>query len=168
MDNKYEHLKFIIQRFDHFYDTVNSKVAFYIGLNTFVLGAIGAGYTCLPKPLRADWWVWGIMFIAVLSSILSTLFTIAAINPYKVDNHNHSPCYSLLFFDSIAKHELSHLKDKFHRQSQDDITNDALEQMHSLAIGLSKKFACLSRATICLKLQVISLVPLLIYFIIKN
>ena len=51
MEIKYEHAKFVIERFDHYYDTVNSKGSFYIGLNTFILGGLCAGYISIADKM---------------------------------------------------------------------------------------------------------------------
>lgn len=43
-NSKYNHLQFIIQRFDQYFDAINNKGSFYIGLNTFILTGLSAGY----------------------------------------------------------------------------------------------------------------------------
>jgi hypothetical protein len=167
MENKYEHIKFIIQRFDHYYDTVNSKGAFYIGLNTFIFGGVCVGYTSLYKTIIPNLWVWVCLIPLVICCFLSILFTIAAIKPYRKDNHANNSTPSLMYFEGIAKHEFSYLQEKINAQDQEQINNDALQQMHSLARGLTSKFANLSIASTFLQAQFAVLLPLF-FIIIKN
>jgi len=167
MENKYEHIKFIIQRFDHYYDTVNSKGAFYIGLNTFIFGGLCAGYISLHKELAVGWLIWTLLGILMTSSIACTIFTIRAIKPYRKDNQGNINSPSLMFFEGIAKHEFSFLKEKMDQQTPERITEDALCQMHSLARGLSDKFRNLSIASNLLWAQFVVMVPLFL-LIIKN
>jgi hypothetical protein len=167
MENKYEHIKFIIQRFDHYYDTVNSKGSFFIGLNTFILGGVCAGYITLYQSLHPGFFIWTFLVLLIVSSILSTILTIAAIQPYSKDNHANTDTPSLMYFGGIARFELTFLKQKFHEQTSERIDDDAIEQMHSLAIGLKGKFNKLKIASYFLILQIFMLIPLF-FFIIKN
>lgn len=167
MDTKYEHIKFIIERFDHYYDTVNNKGSFYIGLNTFIFGGLCVGYSSLYKSIHADIWTWILLAVLVMSCLSSTLFTISAIKPYSKDNHSNDDNPSLMYFGGIVRYELNHLKEKFNEQTPEQMNNDALQQMHSLAKGLNGKFKKLRIASVFLQIQFCALIPLFI-IIIKN
>lgn len=169
MLNKYEHTKFIIERFDHYYDTVNSKGSFYIGINTFILGGICAGYITLYDKMHApiSLWLWVFLFLLFVFCISSTLCTIRAITPYSKDNHSGINKPSLMYFGGIAKHELCYFKEKFNEQDDQATLNDVIQQAHSLAKGLEKKFKYLKWASYFLTTQYCIMLPVL-YLIFKN
>src|SRR5690242_15949480 len=79
--SKYDHAKLIIGRFDHYYDGVNNKSAFYIALNTFIFGGICVGYLSLYNKVNTDLVLWIFFGALVISNALSILFTVMAIKP---------------------------------------------------------------------------------------
>lgn len=167
MDTHYEHLKFIIERFDHYYDTVNSKGSFYIGVNTFIFGGVCAGYTSLYRAIQPNFWTLFFLIAILACCILSTLLTIAAISPHLKDNYIQDDNPSLMYFGGIARYELPYLKQKFSEQSTEDISHDAITQLHSLAKGLKSKFKKIKIASYLLQAQFCLLIPLFL-IIIKN
>ena len=44
-----EELQFIINRYDHYYDSVNNKGQFYLGFNTFLIGGLAGVYALLQQ-----------------------------------------------------------------------------------------------------------------------
>lgn len=169
MESKYEHAKFIIERFDHYYDTVNNKGAFYIGVNTFIFSGVCAGYITLHDKMKSHIgdWEWFVLGLLLTCCIASTISTIMAIRPYSKDNHAHDGAASLMYFGGIAKHELNHFKEKFTALNDSAILNDAMQQMHSLAKGLNRKFYLLRWASYFLTAQYCIMPPIL-FFIFKN
>src|SRR6185312_14862991 len=101
--SKYEHAKFIIGRFDQYLNIVNSKGSFYIGVNSFLLGAVFTGvttaYTHMSHPAYL-WWVLGAFAVCSLTSIICT---ITAINPYLKSGNRSSADRSMLFFGSVRE-----------------------------------------------------------------
>jgi hypothetical protein len=167
MKSKYEHIQFIIQRFDHYYDTVNNKGAFYVALNTFIFGGICAGYISMHSSIKMDWLTLFLIGLLLTSCLISLIYTILAIKPYTKDNHNNKDTASLMFFGGIARHELQNLKEKMKRQTDEEVTEDAIEQMHCLAKGLTGKFNKLRIASNLLQVQFLILLPLF-FLIVKN
>lgn len=165
METKYEHLKFIIERFDNLYDAANNKSSFYIGLNTFIFGGVCVGYISLYKSLSTTGWIWALMILVFLCSLASIILTLMSSKPYLHDNHTNEDKPSLMFFGGIARHPLSYLKEKFNAQTSGQITEDALQQAHSLAMGLNIKYRRLKTAGHLLLAQFILLVPLFILII---
>jgi hypothetical protein len=165
----YDHLKFLIERFDHYYDTVNNKSSFYIALNTFIFGGVTAGYIAInEKKMPLPTLIWYLAMALLLACTLSTIFTILAIRPYRNSNHTNSQSKSLIFYSDIACHKVEYLKEKIANQTNDDRINDLTEQMHSLAFGLDRKFKYLSFASKCLIAEYILLFPLIVLIIINN
>lgn len=165
--SKYEHAKFIIERFDHYYDGVNNKGAFYIGLNTFILGGVCAGYLSLHSQVEANTGLWVLFAGLVLSNVLSIFHTILALMPFLKDNHTNEERASLIYFGSIGKHQLSYFREKFHEADESSVLDDLVEQSHCLATGLRKKYSSLKRAGWFVLCQFIIMLPLL-FFIVKN
>lgn len=166
---KYEHAQFIIGRFDHYYDTVNNKGAFYIGINTFIFGGVCVGYISLYEKIgkNLSLFQWLLLAAVLVLCIASTILTIMAIKPYSKDNHANAYKPSLMYFGGIAKHELNYFNEKFNQQNSEDILNDTIQQMHSLSKGLTRKFRLLSWASYLLIIQYFLIVPAIL-FIFKN
>jgi hypothetical protein len=160
MQTRYEHIKFNIERFDHYYDTVNNKGAFYIAINTFIFGGLCAGYISLHKELETNPWIWICIVPLLLCCLLSLIFTCLAIRPFTKGNYTNDDKTSLMFFGGIARHELQYLKEKIMQRSEDEIIEDAIEQMHCLSKGLDGKFKNLRLASNFLQVEFICLVPL--------
>jgi hypothetical protein len=165
--NKYEHSKFLIERFDHYYDSVNNKGAFLLGINTFLLGGVCAGYISLIDKVKIDMYLTALSILTVVPCLISIFLTICAITPYLKDNHLNDDNPSLFFFGGIARHECQYFIEKYERLEEPDILNDSVRQIHSLARGLSSKFSYLKKASAFLKIEFIVLVPLLLYIFIK-
>ena len=80
--SKYDHAKFLIERFDHYYDSVNNKGAFYIALNTFIFGGLCVGYITLYKDIDVNAVIWVLLSILLTSNLISTVFTVLATMPF--------------------------------------------------------------------------------------
>ncbi len=164
---KYEHAKFLIERFDHYFDAVNNKGAFYIGLNTFIFGGICIGYLSLHSQVETNIIFWGLFTGFVVSNLLSVFYTIMALMPFLKDNHTNEQKSSLIYFGSIGKHQLSYFKEKYHEATETSVLEDLIEQSHCLATGLRRKYHSLKRAGWFVFFQFIIMLPLL-FFIVKN
>lgn len=167
MNNIYEHSKFLIGRFDHYYESVNSKGSFMIGLNTFVLGGIIAGYAAYSNHITMNSYSWFLLCSLFAFCISSTILTINALHPFTRDNFSNKKNNSLIFFGGIAKHNADDFTKKFKSQKKDKIEDDIIKQVHALAVGLNKKYKKLKIGSYCLVAQFLVLLLLSLYFI-KN
>jgi hypothetical protein len=165
--DKYEHAKFIIERFDHYYDGVNNKGTFYIGLNTFIFGGICVGYLSLHDKVTTDFFLWLIFAALVICNALSIFFTLIALMPFLKDNHNNQELPSMVYFGGIARHEVPYFKEKFNNADDTSMLDDLVQQAHCLAKGLDGKYKKLKRAGRFVVVQFLIMLPLLL-FIIKN
>lgn len=166
-NEKQNHARFMIQRFDHYYDSVNNKGAFYIGLNTFIFGGLCVGYLNLCDKITPSYGFWALFCGIALFNALSIFLTVSAIMPFLTDNRNDNKTPSLIFFGGIAKHELSYFKEKFHNAETQTVLDDLVEQVHCLATGLSSKYKNLKNASHFIVAQFFLMFPLF-YLIIKN
>lgn len=164
---KYEHTKFIIERFDHYYDAVNNKGTFYIGLNTFLLGGLFVGFVTLYQQIPKPQYLWIMLISFALCSIVSTVATISAINPFLLSGKKKPRNRSLIFFGSIAKYQKENFVDTFLTQDNDRILKDLITQSWFLAKGLNLKYERLKLAGYLLIAQFVLLIPI-IYCITKN
>lgn len=164
---KYDHLKFLIGRFDHYYDAINSKGSFYIGLSTFLFGGIIVGYTSLHTQIGNDIFIWTLMLLMMSCCFLSIIYTIWALKPYTKDNHVNDSNKSLIFFGGIAKHTANFFTQKINAETDETILHDMTRQVHCLSIGLTVKYKRLKLSSHFLMAQFCLMLPLF-YLIIKK
>jgi hypothetical protein len=164
--DKYEHAKFVIERYDHYFDTVNNKGAFYIGLNTFLLGGLFAGFIALHEKVSKPYYLWVLLILFAICNLISSIITILAIHPY-VNTSKKSAKKSLMFFGSVATYDREIFGNAFMQQDQQHIGKDTVTQVWFLARGLTIKFRRLKFAGYLIIVQFFILIPI-IYSIIKN
>jgi hypothetical protein len=167
MDKKYEHAKFIIERFDHYYDTVNNKSSFYIGLNTFILGSICAGYIGVGNKVDQGIYFWMLLILIFSLCIVGIVYTINAISPFLKDNENRDDVPSRIFFGGIARYKLNDFLEKCKEEDDHSTLEDMYRQVHCLANGLDSKFKNLKVVSLLLLFQII-IISLFCFYIIKN
>ena len=117
-----DRLLYSINRFDHYFESVNNKTAVYLAMNTFLLGGIITGYITV---LAFE------MFLGVVGLMV---ITIASIPYFSKDSD------SLYYFGGIG----SMNKEKFFNCSKSiskkNEMNDLRNQVHTLSKGLNLKF----------------------------
>ena len=160
--SKYDHAKFLIERFDHYYDSVNNKGAFYIALNTFIFGGLCVGYFTLDKDIDVNAVIWVLLSILLTSNLISTVFTVLATMPFLKDNDEYKQKPSLTFFGGIARHQVAHFKEKLLASDDTALLDDAIQQAYSLAVGLDGKYKKLGWASYLLVIQFITMIPLIL------
>lgn len=138
MLDKNEHLKFLIERFDHYYDSVNNKGNAMLVINTFSIGGIAAFYTAFQDDVT---WTGWLKFFGIALCLLwaaSLFLTSWALLPYQRSGSN-----SLVFFGDIASLTEANFLRKFSEQQEDDVTGDLQRQVYLLSKGLVFKFKLL-------------------------
>ena len=149
-----EHLKFLVGRFDHYYDSVNNKGNAMLALNTFSIGGIAAFYTAFQNDIT---WTIGLKLFGITLCILwafSLALTSRALLPYQ-----NSDSRSLVFFGDIANLTEANFLQKFSEQQENDIISDLQNQVYVMSKGLSFKFRLLCWATYLLLLSYVILIP---------
>lgn len=167
---KYEHSRFLIERFDQYYEAVNCKGSFYLAWNSFLLGGICVGYLSLYKEIIPSLSIWVLFALLIISNILSLCFTVLALMPFLKENSTREDLPSLIFFGGITKHQAGNFREKYLAATDADILEDAVQQIHCLASGLSLKYKRLRLAGRFVVAQLIVVFPLLLLIIlnIKN
>lgn len=143
--NKIEELKFIIGRFDHYFDSVNGKGNLYLTLNTFLLGGAIAGYAGLLSAKICNLaWSELVLFCAIcLCNAVVFFFSIAAIFPFVSERQGGSS----IFYGDVAGRTEPEWKTLFSAVQAGAYEQDLIEQAHKLATGLNGKFMRLRKAT---------------------
>lgn len=167
MSEKYSHLQFLISRLDHYYDTINNKANFYLGLNTFLItGMLTTYYTISQKSqftLLEE-----IMFIcSIVFGLISIVYIFKSINPFLKSGNIESEYKTLIFFGSICKFEKNVFVSEIKNQSDEILLNDMCNQVHQLSIGLNKKFESIQVAGKWIFAQFILICPITIIIISK-
>lgn len=135
----YDHSKLILDRYDHYYDSVNNKGTYYLTLNAFLIGAVFTAYTTFKSDMGFNRIVTALMILSVCAGFLSIVITLLAINPF-LKSGESKKYQSLIFFGSISKmKEYEFIKD-FMMQSESNIQKDMLTQIHQLSEGLCSKY----------------------------
>lgn len=157
---KYEHARFAIDRYDHYYDAVNNKGAFYIGLNTFMLGGLFAGFISLEELMEKPAYLWIMLILFAGCSLMSSILTVIAIHPF-VNTSRKKGKRSLIFFASVAQYDQENFVEAFMQQDNSRITKDTVSQMWHLSKGLTRKFRLLKFAGCLIIAQFIILMPII-------
>jgi hypothetical protein len=151
-----ERLCFNINRFDHYYDSVNNKIAGYVALNTFLLG----GFITLFVELQDKSYFNCIKYIIlfeVLLTLISSIIAIMGSIPYFSKASN-----SLYYFYDISQLSERKFMELSEALSEDEELEDLRRQVFVLSKGLNKKFKRLRSASFILMIQFILLFPLLL------
>lgn len=159
-----DRLIYTINRFDHYFESVNNKTAVYIAINTFILSGVLASYVNVGKYIKEYTDTFNLILCAILGlGLITLIILILASIPYFSKKPN-----SLFYFGTIG----SLSKDDFIEQSKKYDSKDELKdlrsQVHILSKGLNKKFERLKISGRLLVIQFIGLVPLIIIFLINK
>ena len=155
-----ERLIFCIERFDHYYDSVNNKSAVFLGISTFIVAGLITAYPIILKNTGNHLWI-HILLLTLLGLGMTIMLTIIIASiPFSGKRKE-----SLLYFGNIAKMD----EDEFFSQSNNE--DDELElkdlriQVHQLSTGLSKKFKRLRLVGIFFIVQLTIFIPLVIVIV---
>lgn len=143
---KLENLKHTMDRFDHYYDSINNKGNLYLTLNTFLLGGLMTGFYNIKEVLVDKCDVIIFVWIALLCSFLSIAFTLLAIIPY-LNKQADSVNGSIINFGNVSNISLTSFKKMYEELSDEKRCEDYLQQVYLLSRGLQKKFNRLRTAT---------------------
>jgi len=156
-----ERLKFCIDRFDHYYDSINNKSAVFLGLSTFIVGGLVAAYPSVLSLVNSGFFV-HVMMLSVLGLGLGIMIiVIMALTPFLTVG-----TASIYYFSSIS----SMTKDQYSTQSstvctEEDELTDLRAQVHQLSCGLTDKFERLKWAGRLFTIQFFLFVPLILLIV---
>lgn len=155
-----EHSRFVINRFDHYFDSINNKGVFYITVNTFLLGGLISQIGAIVKSGNESWWIYTLVLGFILINISSTILTILSINPFQSPKCDEPS--SLIYYNDIACKELNRFKAEYEIQTEESMKGDFANQVHQLAVGLKRKFDLLRYAGVLLLFEFASLIPIVV------
>jgi hypothetical protein len=161
--NKSENLKFILERYDHYIESVQSKSNLYIALNSLIVtGSIAILTTVDSQKLNSTLLV--LLIIIVLASIFSIIITLIALIPYLKTSQDKS----VLFFKDVSNEKANDYCKRMNEMTSDNFDNDITNQIHCIAKGLTIKYEKMKWAGLLLIFQFVTIIIWTIIFIIKN
>jgi hypothetical protein len=161
--NKSENLKFILERYDHYIESVQSKSNLYIALNSLIITGSIAILTTSDLQ-KFDSTLLALLIIIFLVSIVSIIITLIALNPYL----KSSQTKSVLFFNDVSSEKEDDYCEKMNQMSNDKFDKDVTKQIHCMAKGLTVKYKKLKCVGLLLIFQFITIILWTLIFIIKN
>lgn len=144
-DCRAERLQFVIGRFDHYYESVNTKTALLLTLATLLPSLLFSLNHSIDNFLSVV-----INSISIFISVAIYWSLLVASQPYLKSNNE-----SLLFFGSISKKDIESYRSAIKTETEDSYLDDLIFQAYSLSKGLSKKYKYIQIATWLIIIQVV-------------
>jgi hypothetical protein len=150
-EKRNEILRFIISRFDHYFNLANIKASLLLTINGVLIGVAFSTYLNLfNKAIRP-----GLktcvqigFSMSVILVLISAYFALKVIFAFLKSGKRSLDYHSLVFFGSIQEIEREIFVKKFQETSLDEINKDLIEQAHVLSSGLYKKYKHLNIAVV--------------------
>lgn len=158
--DKLDHLKFCVERFDHYYDSVNNKSALFLTINTFIVGGLVAIYPSLRNYVDCGACILILLSLILAVGLASIFATLLAGIPFL-----SKPGKSNLYFGSIAGRERQAFLDDLKTYTSDQQIEDYSAQVHILALGLNRKFEKLQYAGSLIFVEFLLAIPFIILLI---
>ncbi len=158
-----DRLKYTINRFDHYFDSVNNKSAVYIAINTFITGGIIVLLT--QTNIVFEMSKTGKFSIALL--LLLGILSLIVLSVASIPFFSKKP-KSLYYFGAISQMNQSEFNEASKNYTKNDELKDLRCQTHILSKGLTKKFSRLKLAGQFLVAQFILLFIILITILINS
>jgi len=152
-----ERLKFSIERYDHYYDSVNNKCNVLVALAVFLTGGLIALYPFISDKVNCNLLVYLILATEILLGLGAILITQVATMPYLSSNSN-----SLHYFGSVGQLSTQQFENLSELMTDEQEMTDLRCQVSALAKGLIAKFTYLRAASIIIIIQFLLFIPLLI------
>jgi len=168
-DSKNETIRFVISRYDAYFNLANVKASLLVTTNGVLLGvAITAFISLYEKSSHLEWitQIKVLLSLSVLFILLSSYNSLKVIFSYLKTGNRCADYHSFIFFGSVREIERNTYVEKFGSLSDQELLNDLIEQAHILAVGLSKKYLNLNYSTIYTGISVllICIVGLVLYW----
>ncbi len=145
-NEKIETLKHTMDRYDHYYDSINNKGNLILALNIFLLSGIITGYYSIKGEVVCGFGILFFMWSGLLFCLLSIACSLWATLPY-LSKQSDRINGSVIYFGSVANLSFQRFNQKYSEMTDENRYEDYLQQVHLLAIGLQKKFRRIQIAT---------------------
>jgi hypothetical protein len=145
-EEKIDILKHTMDRYDHYYDSVNNKCSLYLTLTTFLFGGIITGYYAIKGDFLCTKSLMILIYTSLAACLMSIFFVVRAIIPY-ISKHKAGEKISVLNYSCVASITNEEFETAYEEMSKSKQMDDYLNQMYLLAKGLHKKFSYLRTAS---------------------
>ncbi|GEM_PF-499171 len=146
VSDRVEMLKHTMDRYDHYYDSINNKGNLFLTLNTFLLGGIITGYYSIKDTITDQCGITFFIWTGLICCLLSLGYTLWAIIPY-LNKQADSVNGSVINFSNISNISFESFKQMYSNGTDEKRYEDYVRQVYLLACGLQKKFSRLKTAT---------------------
>lgn len=163
-NDKINHLKFIIGRYDTYFISINNKGSFYLAVNAFLFSSIIGAFFSIPDRSNFSLGIYILFSIAMIFSCLSIAFTLLAIKPY-LNNKSDNADGSVIFFGDVAEYHVNKFVTMWSHLNETQFYSDMVHQQYLLSCGLLRKFRLLNYATWMIALQILMIVIISLIFI---
>jgi len=148
MEKQREQTRFIIQRFDTYISSANTKGNFLLAFNTFLTGSVVTNYSKLKELITSEFGLNTlnvVLIVLVFVTLLATIFIIGAVYPFVISGNSSANKYhSHVFFNSVAEFkDAKSFNDSYSAQTDANVDEDLARQAFHLAEGLKAKYRLL-------------------------
>jgi hypothetical protein len=150
MEGRMEFLNKSLGRYDFYINTTNAKCSIVLAFNSFIIGALLLKFDEILKIYCQNLYFKGIAtfmlcMIGVVSSI-SIIFAFRVINPFLQSGTEGGKSESIIYFGSVSKMSLSRYVEEINSKTDNEIIEDLVVQVKTLADGLTQKMSDMRRA----------------------
>jgi len=158
-----ENLKFILGRYDHYIESVQSKSNLYITLNTFILTGAVTLFAGFKNDLNL--FLLNFLILVIIVSVVCMIYILIAVNPQTKKSVEDS----IIFFGNVAnKNDDGEYWKIVKNMSDKEFRKDLANQVQQVAIIVHKKHCRLKTASCLLILQFVLIGFWIVIFILKT
>jgi len=168
MNDFFDRSKFCFTRYDSYYNSINTKGAFYLTVNTFFVGLTITGINWTHNRYHISELTSFFICVFLLSCFTAIIITLLAINPFLKSGETYGKAKSIFYYGSVAEFSCSDFKSRFESITEEELKEDVCTQLHILACGLKKKYKLLSISGTLIIFEFILLLPILLMLIFNN
>lgn len=139
-----------LSRFDTYINAINTKAAFLVSFNTFVLGTLLLGQKNILSGFNnVNLSCWAVFFfVGCLISVASSItLSFLAVNPFLRSGNQGESYKTIFFFKSVSNMDFDEYKNRIQQLDDVQLLNDLTCQTHVLAKGATQKFHAIQKAT---------------------
>lgn len=166
-----EQSKYLITRYDSYFNQINIKSNFLLVFNTFICTSVLVIYENVLKDMVSDY-----SRVAFLLCLI-ILFVVAIIAigilmrtafPFLKPSSSIDENTSLIFYGSVAERPFSAFQLEFQNLTSEVLLNDYKSQIHILATGLTGKYRNLRIVGFCILIEVVIILIAFVSLIINK
>lgn len=155
--NEKERLILSVNRFDHYYDSINNKASVLLSIATLANGAYLALFNSNPTDFQTLSFSSILFGVVVILGVIDLVLLLQTIAPFAGKSGT-----SLFYFTDISKRNRKEFKKLSKEASSKRAMSDLRNQVHDLASGLQRKFTLLRMAAWLFLAQVFLIVIVII------